>query len=549
MVFDPSDRFWALSTDQLAVRLETGGEGLSTLEAARRLGTVGRNAVNDSPRRRMLDKVARRLVEPLIAILLVAAALSGATGDWASFFIILVILATSIGLDVIQEHKAEDATDALKRSVALRAQVRRDGQSTAVLVEELVPGDVVELKAGDLVPADGIVLASRCAHANEALLTGEPYPVEKRPGPADAAEPAEAYNALFGGTALVSGEAAMLVVSTGPRTRLGEIAAALASQEPPTAFERGLHALGLLIVRLTAFLVLFVLLTHLALGRPAIESFLFAVALAVGLTPELLPMVTTVTLSRGAMRMAASKVIVKRLAAIHDLGAMDVLCTDKTGTLTEARIALDRPSRLRRSRLRARDRAGLREQPVRERSSEPARRRHPRPRARAAADRLARRSDLPFDFERRRVSVLADQDGRRFLIVKGAPEEVLARSSFAEDGSGGCASRRGAARAGCPRFMTRRRGRACAASASPGASSGPIATGPRRTTSTISSSPASASSRPAQGVGCGSDSAARARGRPRQDRLGRCGPGRAAPRREPEAPRPRIAHRRRDRRR
>src|SRR4051812_5620659 len=388
------------------------------------------------PRRHALAKIAHRLVEPLILILIVAAAISGATGDWTSFAIILVILALSIALDVIQEHRAEIATDVLKKSVALHAQVHRDQQLITLPVEELVPGDIVELKAGDFVPADGIVLVGRSAHTNEALLTGEPYPVEKRSGPVDTVVPAEAYNALFGGTALISGEATMLVVATGPRTRFGGIAAALRSDEPPTAFERGLHALGVLIVRLTAFLVLFVLLTHLALGRPVLESFLFAVALAVGVPPELLPMVMTVTLSRGALRMAARQVIVKRLAAIHDLGAMDVLCTDKTGTLTEARIALvghpgcdgvDSERVIELAAVNSRFESGLKS-PL-----DDAIIAHSREWPLTSWRRIA---EVPFDFERRRVSVLAEKEGRRLLIVKGAPEEILARSSRFETQNG-----------------------------------------------------------------------------------------------------------------
>jgi Mg2+-importing ATPase len=221
----------------------------------------------------------------------------------------------------------------------VHADVLRDQAIVSLPVEQVVPGDVVELRAGDLVPADGVVLRGRNTHVNEALMTGEPYPVEKQPGRCDAATPADAFNALFAGTSVVSGEAIMLVVATARATRFGGIAAALAGSEQPSAFERGIHRLGLLIMRLTIFLTLFVLLVHLAFGRPIIESFLFAAALAVGLTPELLPMVMTVSLSRGALRMAERKVIVKRLASIHDLGAMDVLCTDKTA-LTEAKITL-----------------------------------------------------------------------------------------------------------------------------------------------------------------------------------------------------------------
>lgn len=425
------DRFWAGPPAEALARLGSTAGGLPAAEAARRLAEHGPNAVAGNGGRLDLPlKVARRLAEPLVAILIVAALVSGLTGDWPGFWIVLGIVAVSVGLDVAQEHRAEQAAARLRDSVAVQARVRRDGAVAAVPVEAIVPGDIVELAAGALVPADGIVLESRGAQANEALLTGEPYPVAKRPGPSGAAAPQDAFDALFAGTAIVAGAATMLVVATGHATRLGGISVALAARRPPTAFERGLRSLGLLILRLTAFLVLFVLLAHLAFHRPAVESFLFAVALAVGLTPELLPMVTTVTLSRGAMRMARRRVVVKRLAAIHDLGAMDVLCTDKTGTLTEARIALadargpdgaDSPRVLGLAALNAGLASGART---------------PLDEAILAAAPPARgwvlRGEAPFGFERRRSSVLCERDGERLLVVKGAPEAVLAACTAVE---------------------------------------------------------------------------------------------------------------------
>ena len=285
-------------------------------------------------------------------------------------------------------------------------------------------------------PADGVVIQSRDLHVNEALMTGEPFPAEKRAGSCDGSSPADAFNALFAGTSVVNGEATMLVVATGGSTRFGGIAAALATAEPLSAFERGIQRLGMLILRLTVFLVLFVLLAHIAFGRPVLESFLFAVALAVGLTPELLPMIMTVTLSRGALRMAAKSVVVKRLAAIHDLGAMNVLCTDKTGTLTAARIALvghpgiDRNDSERVLTLAAVNSclgSGIRS-----------------PLDQAIIDHCAghapkgwtKLDEIPFDFERRCVSVLVEHAGERLLLIKGAPESVLARSSAVELGDG-----------------------------------------------------------------------------------------------------------------
>ena len=301
------DNFWCLSKEALFERTQSRATGLTSAEAEERIRRFGPNRVGDQPTVHLAAKIWRRFSEPLVAILLIAAVVAGFTGDLASVAIIMAVVSLSIGLDVVQEHRAEVAADALKRSVAVHADILRDQTIVAAPVDQVVPGDVVALRAGDLVPADGVVLQSRNAHVNEALMTGEPYPAEKRSGPCDAAMPADAFNALFAGTSVVSGEATMLIVATAGATRFGGIAAALAGNEQPSAFERGIHRLGLLIMRLTIFLTLFVLLTHLAFGRPVIESFLFAAALAVGLTPELLPMVMTVSLSRGALRMAQTQ--------------------------------------------------------------------------------------------------------------------------------------------------------------------------------------------------------------------------------------------------
>ena len=428
--------FWCRSSAELLSELAAAPSGLSADEAVSRLRATGRNVIAERVRHRMLGKILRRLADPVIAILAVAAAVSGLSGDWASCTIILAILTISIGLEVTQEHRAENAVEALKRTVAVRASVRRDGKAAAIPVEEIVAGDVIELGAGDLVPADGVVLEAEGAQTNESLLTGEAYPVDKRPGPCAAPVPAEAFNALFSGTVLVRGTAVMLVAATGSRSRFGAIAAALESSPPPASLERGLHAFSVLIVRLVSFLVLFVLFAHLVAARPVLESFLFAVALAVGVTPELLPMIMTVTLSRGAVRMAERKVVVKRLAAIHDLGAMNVLCTDKTGTLTLGSIALTgHPGADGADSRRVLELAAVN-------SGFESRMRSPLDEAILAGARdlplgeWRGVAEVPFDFERRRVSVLAEHAGRRLLIVKGAPEDVMALSTAVERANG-----------------------------------------------------------------------------------------------------------------
>jgi Mg2+-importing ATPase len=433
-----SEVFWQATADTILSQLDATPQGLSAKEAAARLGRDGPNEIAGARKRNLLLDVLHRLANPLVAILLVAATIAGVTGDVASFAIIVLVVILSTALDMVQEHRAEATADALKRSISLQATVLRDGQAVDLPVRGIVAGDIIQLAAGDLVPADGIMIEVNGAQVNESLLTGEPYPAEKQIEPVLSAKtPAEARNALFQGTSLIGGTATMLVVETGARTRFGAIAASLAGTEPPTAFERGIHKLGLLIARLTVFLVLFVLLAHLALGRPPLQSFLFAMALAVGLTPELLPMIMTVSLARGAQRMAAAKVVVKRLSAIHDLGQMDILCTDKTGTLTEARITLvghpgidgeddDRVVEL--AAVNARFETGLKS-----------------PLDDALLLRMTgyvfddwrKIAERPFDFERRRVSVLAERNGERIEIVKGAPEAMLSLCTQARDRSGG----------------------------------------------------------------------------------------------------------------
>ncbi|MET3665782.1 Mg2+-importing ATPase [Caulobacter sp. 1776] len=436
--------------------LASDRQGLSTAEAQARLARDGPNAIAPARRHHLLADLARRLANPLVAILLVAAAIAGATGDLASFAIIVAVVLTSTGLDLVQEHRAQAAAEALRQTLALRARVWRDGARGEIPVSQLVAGDVVELAAGDLVPADGVVLQANGLQVNQALLTGEPYPVEKSPEPAaNQADLADARAALFDGVSVVAGAGRMLIAATGARTRLGAIAGALSGAQPPTAFEQGLHQLGVLVVRMTLFLVLFVLLAHLALGRPALPAFLFAMALAVGLTPELLPMIMTVALSRGAQRLAAGKVVVKRLSAIHDLGQMDILCTDKTGTLTQARVTLvahlgldgeDDEQVARWAAVNAAFETGLKS-PLDE-----ALMAH---QADRSLDGWRKLDERPFDFERRRVSVLVERlcDGARLEIVKGAPETLLALCQQAQDRSGALVALDGALRARLARLQ------------------------------------------------------------------------------------------------
>lgn len=429
--------YWRTTTDQIRGLLGADEDGLSSAQSRGRLEAVGPNILFHKPPRRLIVDLVRRLGNPLVLMLLAASVVAGATGEVTSFVMIVAMILLSTILDTVQERRAEATAAALRESIALTARTLRDGAVVTRPVRELVPGDVVKLSAGDLVPADGLVLSANAAQVNQAALTGEPFPVEKSPEADPDASLAEARNLLLHGSSVIGGSATMLVVQTGDRTHFGGIARSLADEQPPTAFERGIHKLGLLIVRMTIFLVLFVILAHLALGRPPLESFLFAMALAVGLTPELLPMIMTIGLARGAQRMAAAKVVVKRLSAIHDLGEMDILCTDKTGTLTEARIMMtghpgidgvDNERVFELAAVNARFESGLRS-PLDE-----ALLAHTGLRPLAGWQKLDER---PFDFERRRVSVLAELQGERIEVLKGAPETILSLCDRAEGPDGG----------------------------------------------------------------------------------------------------------------
>ena len=422
--------------------------GLSSTQAAERLKRVGPNRLIPALQRAMALQFLLHFKNPLVLTLLVASGISALTGDASGALIIGLIVLMSVTLDFVQSYRAGQAADRLALQVAVTATVLRDGMPGELPVARLVPGDVVLLSAGNLVPADARVLQARDFFVNQAQLTGEPYPVEKRPlAEASAQAPQDegvtdhldadtsAQDLVFMGSSVVSGSARVLLERTGSNTALGQIALSLSRPAPSTAFELGTRRFGMLIMRLTLLLVLFTLLVNVALQRPLLESFLFAVALAVGLTPELLPMVVSVTLTRGALRMASLNVIVKRPSAIQDLGAMDVLCTDKTGTLTEARIRLERhvdasgadnPQVLALAYLNSYFESGLKS-PLDDAIL-------------AHADMdvsdWVKIDEVPFDFERRRVSVLVERAACRRLVVKGAPEDVLRLCTHYQDPAG-----------------------------------------------------------------------------------------------------------------
>jgi Mg2+-importing ATPase len=408
--------------------LGASAEGLSSAEARRRLAAVGPNEVVPRRSGAVVGELLTLLTDPLVVVLLLASAVSGLLGDVANAAIIVVVVVLSVVLDFAQTYRARRAAERLVEEVTPTATVRRDGVWVEVPRRELVPGDIIRLAAGDRVPADARLLEARDLHVQQAALTGEAMPVEKEAVdlPAAPRRPAEARHLVFLGTSVVSGTATAVIVATGPATAFGDIAARLMTRPPETEFERGLRDFALLVMRTVIFLVLFVLVASALRHRAMLESLLFAVALAVGLTPEFLPMITTVTLARGALRMAGRKVIVKHLAAIENLGSMDVLCSDKTGTLTSGEMRLersldpfgapsDRPRLL--AYLNSRYETGI-----------------PSPldaailRAGGPDVSAYRKLDeIPFDFERRCLSVAVETPGGPLLVTKGAPEPVLDR--------------------------------------------------------------------------------------------------------------------------
>jgi Mg2+-importing ATPase len=434
--------YWSQEAVTLSATLGSGPDGLSSAQACAKLHLIGPNSVQDTLQLSALRLLLRQFESPLVLILIFAAVISVALQQWVDSAIILVVVLGSALLGFSQEYRASMAVEKLKRRLALNCRVMRDGVERTVPASTVVPGDHVLLSAGNLIPADGLVLEAEDFLVTEAGLTGESFPVEKRPGIVKPeASLSTRTNAVFLGTSVRSGTAKVLIVETGRRTAFGAIAAKLRSREPATDFERGVHQFGYLLIRVMVVIVLFVLTVNLLLDRPVIESLLFAVALAVGLSPELLPAIVSVTLSAGARAMSSRGVIVRRLEAIENLGSMDILCTDKTGTLTEGTIVLNdaldaanRPSDHVRQLafLNAAFESGIE---------------NPLDAAIVAAGEGAgltthgftKIDEIPFDFLRRRLTiVVADVSTptQHLIVTKGAVSNVLdVCSSLERDGA------------------------------------------------------------------------------------------------------------------
>ena len=429
------DAYWSIEASELLQRLETSASGLGASEALSRLAKFGRNTPASQSGTSALVVFARQFRSPLVLILIFAATVSAFVGEGQEAAIIGAIVLASCILSFTQEYGASRATEALRRRISHKAVVLRDGVECSVTAEDIVPGDVIRLSAGNLVPVDGIILDARDFNVSEAVLTGETFPVVKAPGrSAPEASVAQRGNVVFTGTSVRSGTATVLAARTGPRTEFASIAAALERHIPETGFARGIRLFGYLMTEIMLAIVILVFFANLILHRLLIESMLFSLALAVGLTPELLPAIISVTLARGARAMAANGVIVRRLDAIENLGSMDLLCTDKTGTLTEGVIHLDgwldvdgNPSTdiLLWARLNATLQTGLK---------------NPLDEAIAGAQgdgaRMAgfkKVDEIPYDFIRKRLSVVVrTKDAEDLLITKGAVQNVLEVCGFVQ---------------------------------------------------------------------------------------------------------------------
>lgn len=415
-----------LPIDELLTRLSTSQLGLTSKEAEKLLEIYGYNEIAKKKKRIAIIDFLLHLTSPLVIILLLAGAISVFFGEIINATLIFAMVIISVVLDFYQESKAEKATEMLREKVTTTTTVLRDSAKKEVKLSEIAPGDIVYLSAGDIVPADARVITARDLFVNQSALTGESFPVEKTAAPLKAKDAAltEWTNYLFLGTSIVSGTAMAVVVNTGNFTEYGKIARRLAAREPETESERGLRRFGFLIMEITFVLVVFVFFINALYKRDVLESLLFAVALAVGLTPELLPMIISVNLSKGAIAMSKEGVIVKRLAAIQNFGSMDVLCTDKTGTLTENKITLvlhvdiegkDNEKVLLYSFLNSYYQTGLKS-PLDEAILE---------HRDIDIKGYQKIDEIPFDFTRKRISIVVEREGQRILITKGAPEEII----------------------------------------------------------------------------------------------------------------------------
>ncbi|PND57262.1 magnesium-translocating P-type ATPase [Mycobacterium sp. ENV421] len=423
----------AAPVDEVLGWLNSSAQGLSSAQASERLQRFGPNAVR-THHVNALAVLGRQLRSAVLILLAATAVVSYFLGDSVQAIIIGVILAASVGLGFVNEYRAERAAAALHSGVHHTAVVRRDGMFAALDVTQLVPGDVIRLSLGEAVPADLRMIEATGLECNESILTGESTGSEKSPHPVAAdAELAESTDLAFMGTIVSAGEGVGVVYATGRNAEFGRIAAGLGERQPETDFQVGLRRFSYLLLQVAIALTVLILVSNLLLRKPVIDSVLFSLAIAVGITPQLLPAVVSASLATGSRQLAKARVLVKRLVCIEDLGDIDILITDKTGTLTEGRISL----------VDAVDHAGTHSDSVLRlgllatdvdptsggvsaNALDAALWESPEAKDLVGAG-VRRVGSVPFDHIRRATSVLVDDNGKQIVVLKGAPEQVLAR--------------------------------------------------------------------------------------------------------------------------
>lgn len=425
-------KYWTMPYEKVLEYFKLTKYGLTSKEAEIRLGQYGENSIESSKRNSRLILFLSQFKNPIIIILIIATSISAATGEWIDATIILTIIFGSAILSFFQEYSASNAIEQLRARVESRTIVLRDGKSIEIPSTKVVPGDIIKLSTGSLIPADGLILESLNFFVNQSILTGESLPSEKNSlVVGEDASIEERVNCVFMGTSVQSGSATVLVIDTGSNTEFGEIAKKITLRPPETEFENGVRHFGYLLTKIMLFLTLSVFVINIIFKRPAIDSLLFSVALAVGITPQLLPAIISITLSKGSRSMAKAGVIVRRLNAIENFGSMNILCTDKTGTLTEGTIRIDgatdfegQPSDsvFRLAYINASLQTGMAnslDQTIIDSKS-------------IDISMVEKQGEIPFDFTRERLSVVVQDNNESKMIVKGAFSSVLDVCSYVQ---------------------------------------------------------------------------------------------------------------------
>jgi Mg2+-importing ATPase len=426
-------KYWSLSSGEALASMESSKSGLAETESIERLKQFGENSIKSKSKTAPLLLLLNQFKNPIMIILIVATVISGSTGDLTDSLIIMAIVLASVALSFYQEYSANNVVEELRSRIQLQSSVLREGKPVDISTRFIVPGDIIVLSAGSLIPADGLILECDDFFVNQSILTGDALPVEKKPDPVpEISSLAERNNCVFTGTNVYSGSATMLAINTGTNTEFGKIAKKLVLRPPENEFERGIRQFGYLLTQIMLILTLVVFAINIIAQKPAIDSLLFSVALAVGITPQLLPAIINITLSKGSRTMAKEGVIVRHLTAIENFGSMDVLCTDKTGTHTEGVVNLDDAvdiegkssesvfklaflnSSLQTGLVNALDQAVIAFKSL-------------------ELGDLVKQDEIPYDFNRKRLSIIVNDGNACTMITKGALSHIVEICSQIQD--------------------------------------------------------------------------------------------------------------------